>query len=318
MSRGHHGREAVGSNGVNLTIEEIALLEYVYDQAHRDIRRNVDVPANAAGSVEAMRDVARRLVDVGVCRLASIADDLNITQLGLDVVDDLRQQRGNRPARAAELRLAVIQWLYGHYLDGSTPQVADDFLTSNRSYFAGQPFSSIEIVQAVVYLSEKGFVEGRTIDQSVHLIQPRLTAKGVDCAESGKPVSEFLNPSQSPSGPTFHVKIDGSQNVTVGTQSNFTQNNTSGLDPAVLAQLVHFATVARQSLPSSGLDEQQQVVVEQLSQELEEEAAGEAPDRRRLRRLGDRLIEALTPTAETALGGMVTALGQQAIAAITG
>ncbi|MFJ2559936.1 MULTISPECIES: hypothetical protein [unclassified Streptomyces] len=114
------------------------------------------------------------------------------------------------------------------------------------------------------------------------------------------------------------MKIDGSQNVTVGTRSNFTRNNTSGIDPAVLAQLVHFATVARQSLPSSGLDEQQQVVAEQLSQELEEEAAGEAPDRGRLRRLGDRLTEALTPTAETALGGMVTALGQQAIAAISG
>ncbi|MFJ2559931.1 MULTISPECIES: hypothetical protein [unclassified Streptomyces] len=138
-----------------------------------------------------MRDVARRLVDIGVCRLASIADDLNITQLGLDVVDDLRQQRASRPARAADLRLAMIQWLYGHYLDGSTPQVAEDFLTSDRSYFAGQPFSSTEIVQVVVYLSEKGLVEGRTIDQSVHLIQPRLTAKGVDRAESGKPVSEF-------------------------------------------------------------------------------------------------------------------------------
>jgi hypothetical protein len=311
-------REAVGSDSVNLTIEEIALLEFVYDQVGRDTRENVHVPPGATGSTEATLGLARRLVDAGFLRFTSLAADVNITQLGLEVVDELRSRRSDRPARAAALRLALVQWLYGHYADGTTPQITEDFLTSDRSYYAGQAFSANELTQAVVYLIERALVEGNSIDQTVHLVHPRLTAKGVDCAESGRPVSDFLNRPQISSGPTFHVKIDGSQNVTVGTQSNFTQNSTSGIDPAVLAQLTHFATVARQSLPGSGLDDQQQVVAEQLSQELEAEAIGEAPDQGRLRRLGNRLVEALAPAAGTALGGMVTALGQQAITAISG
>jgi hypothetical protein len=243
---------------------------------------------------------------------------ISITQFGVDVVSEVRQRRNDRPARAAASRLALINWLYGHYADGTSPKSTEEFLDSDASYYAGQQVTAAEVGQAVVYLNERGLVEGGGVAETVHLIQPRLTARGVECAESGKPVSEFLSPPQATSGPTFNVQIDGSQNVVVGTQSGFTQNNTSGIDAEVLARLVHFATVARQSLPSSGLDEQQQVTVEQLSQELEAEASGDNPDRGRLRKLADRLVDALAPAAATALGGVVTALGQQTVAAISG
>lgn len=308
---------AVWSGSVNLTIEEIALLEHVYDEVDRDLRRSIDVPPSASGDVDAARALATRLVDSGVLVFASFDDDVSITQFGLDVIENLRSQRKDWPARSAALRLSIVHWLYGHYAEGTTPQITEDFLTSERSYYAGQLFSASEVAQAVIYLRDSGLIEGLGVDQNVHLARPSLTAKGTDCAEGGKSVSEFLNPSQS-NGPTFHVKIEGSQNVAVGTQSDFTQNNNSGIDPAVLAQLTHFATVARQGLPSYGLGPQQQDEVEQFARELEAEATGEAPERGRLRRLVSKLVAALAPTATSALGGVVTALGEQAVTAISG
>jgi hypothetical protein len=108
-----------------------------------------------------------------------------------------------------------------HVLDG---RVDESIPTSSR---LGQQFTANEIAQAVVYLSERALIEGTDVSETAH-----LTAKAVDCAESGKPVSEFLNPPQLSSGPTFHVRIDGSQNVAVGTQSGFTQNNAAGAPAA--------------------------------------------------------------------------------------
>jgi hypothetical protein len=297
---------------VNLTLEELSVLEYVYDQAGRDTRRNVDVrPIGGLPVVKA----AVRLDTAGLLESASWGSDFCITLPGIEAVEEVRRRRSDRPARAAALRLALITWLYGHYVDGTTPKTTEEFLGSDDSCYVGEQFTANEVAQAVVYLSDKGLIKGISVDQTVHLMRPELKDKGVDCAESGKPVSEFLKPQVS--GPTFHVQIDGSQNVVVGTQSDFTLNNTSGVDPAVLAQIMHFATLGWQSLPGCGLDEQQQAVAEQLSEEIEAEASSQAPDRGRLRQLTDRLVEAVAPAAGTALGGMVTALGQQAIAAIS-
>jgi hypothetical protein len=173
-------------------------------------------------------------------------------------------------------------------------------------------------MQASQYLESVGLIQGAQVGETNHPLHLRLTPNGVDCAESEKPVSEFLNPSTPDGGTTFNVRIDGSQNVIIGTQSDFTQNNASGIDPAVLAQLTHFASAARQGIPSYGLDDAQQVEVEQIAGELEAEATGDTPARGRLRQLTDNLITALAPAAGSALGGIVTSLGQQAAAAIGG
>ncbi|MCI3240493.1 hypothetical protein [Streptomyces spinosisporus] len=298
-----------------LTDDELTLLEYIYDKAEGDLAKPVDVwsvfDRDTAGSA------ARKLQDSGLIELASVADDYRITGFGIDQVSNLRALRSNGPARMAALRLRLIHWLYSHYLHGGGPDSTEVFKVSDQAAYIGQPFSDREIVLAVDYLQTAGLIDGMRLDQSEHLIRPVLTPKGVDCAESEKTVSEFLNPPTS-NGPTFNVRIDGSQNVVVGTQTDFTQNNTSGIEPAVLAQLVHFATVAREGIPSYGLDEAEQIEVQEAAQELESEAQSDAPERGRLRRLTDRLVAAVTPAAGSALGGIVTALGEQAVSAISG
>jgi hypothetical protein len=300
---------------MDLTVEELTLLEYVYDQAGRDTRRNIDLPADDDG--KRVSDAARRLVAADLLEFASYGGDVYVTQRGLAAVEKVRQRRNDRPARTAAVRLALINWLYDYYVDGVVRQSTEEFLASDRSYYAGRQVAAAEVNRAVVYLKEQELIEGASVGESVHLFQPNLTSRGLDCAESGKAVSEFVA-SQASSGPIFNVQIDGSQNVVVGTQSDFTQNNTSGIDAEVLTRLVHFATIARQSLPGSGLDEQQQAVADHVAQELEAEATNDAPDRGRLRKLADRLVDALAPAAGTALGGVVMALGQQAVAAISG
>ncbi|WGD42005.1 hypothetical protein [Streptomyces cathayae] len=298
-----------------LSTEELSLLEYVYDAVDRDLSKRVDLegaPFNPA----AIDAAWRRLQSAGLLELASGMGDFKITHYGLNFVSELRAKRRNGPARTAKLRLALIHWLYERHLDEDQPGSTEQFLSSNRSQFAGQRFSEHETAKAARYLKSAGLIEGTQVDQIDHLIRPSLTPDGVNCAESEKSVSEFLNSSTPEGGTTFNVRIDRSQNVAVGTQSDFTQNNTSGIDPAILAQLMHFATAARQGVPSYGLDEGQQVEVEQLAGELEAEATGDTPDRGRLRRLTDSLIVALAPAAGSALGGIVTSLGEQAAAAI--
>ncbi|MFF4552033.1 hypothetical protein [Streptomyces sp. NPDC001422] len=302
---------------MSLSAEELSLLEYVYDEVNRDLTKVVDLDSSPF-KTDVADVLRRRLLAAELLVLASVMGDVKITPFGLDFVSKLRMKRNNRPARAAALRLALVHWLYESYLDDGQPESTSQFLSSDRSWFAGQRFSEREILHAVNYLNDAELIKGIQVDQIDHLVHPSLTSEGVNCAESEKSVSEFLNPPSPSDGTTFNVRIDGSQNVVVGTQSDFTQNNTSGIDPAVLAQLTHFAAAARQGLPSYGLDDPQQIEVEQIAGELEAEAGGDAPDRGRLRRLTDRLVTALAPAAGSALGGIVTALGEQASAAIGG
>ncbi|MBK3556753.1 hypothetical protein JHN55_09470 [Streptomyces sp. MBT56] len=243
--------------------------------------------------------------------------DYVLSNFGLSRVIKLRAERENGPARMSALRNSLVLWLYDQYLAGAVPASTEGFSQTNRSSYLGRPFGSREVGLAVEYLYSAGLISGVRVNQSNHLLSPSLSVRGVDCAESEKAVSEFLNPPAS-SGPTFNVRVDGSQNVVVGTQSDFTQNNASGIDPAVLAQLSHFAGVARQGAPSYGLEEEQQVEVERLAEELEAEAGSDSPDRGRLRGLTDRLVAALAPAAGTALGGMVMSIGEQAAQAIAG
>ncbi|MFE2536962.1 hypothetical protein [Streptomyces sp. NPDC059371] len=300
---------------MSIGADELSILEYIYDQSGGDLDQGVHL-----WSYFDQRDFgpdARRLQVAGLIDMHSIAGDYSISHFGISQVSEVRAKRRNGPARTAALRLALVLWLYDSYIGAEAPGATSDFEASDRALFYGESFSDRETELAVSYLHSVGLIQGLRVDQSSHLITPALTVKGVDCAESEKPVSEFLNPPAS-SGPTFNVRVDGSQNVVVGTQSDFTQNNNSGIDPAVLAQLTHFATVAREGIPSYGLPEAQQVEVERISNELEAEASGNAPERGRLRQLSDRLMAAVAPAAGNALGGMVMALGEQAAQAIAG
>ncbi|WP_148014038.1 hypothetical protein [Streptomyces sp. ME109] len=298
-----------------LTADELTVLEYIYDQGEGDLDKPVDVWSRF--DRHGLMPAVRRLQAAGLIKLYSLADDYTISPFGISQVSEMRIERRNGPARAAALRKSLVLWLYECYVDGETPTSTAEFHQSDRSLFVGQPFKAREIELAVSHLYSVGLLQGLQAGQINHLTNPSLTERGIECAESEKPVSEFLNPPAS-NGPTFNVRVDGSQNVAIGTQSDFTQNNNSGIDPAVLAQLAHFANVARQGIPSYGLEEEQQVEVARTSAELEAEAGGADPDRSRLRRLTDRLLVAIAPAAGTALGGMVTAIGEQAVQAIAG
>ncbi|MBT2676898.1 hypothetical protein J7E95_40190 [Streptomyces sp. ISL-14] len=287
----------------------------MYDESGRDTLAFISPPYSGSPSEEEYETMIRALVTGGYVKRPSMGQDMNITLLGVQKVEELRAQRANLPARAQALRKALILWLYGHNMNGTHPTAGADFFQTEHSFFAGQPFSTAEIIRAISHLRQLGLVAGLQSDQSDDLGQPSLTASGIDCAESGKSVSDFVNPEKS-SGPTFNVTVDGSQNVVIGTQHDFTQNNTSGIDPSILAQLVHAASTARQSLPALNLSPDDHVLVEQLSNELEMEAAGQAPEPGRLRQLVSSLGDALTSAGGSALGSLVLGAVQQAAAAL--
>ncbi len=300
---------------MSLTSENIALLEHIYDESGRDTTAEVDLWSTFDRSTHEAS--AYHLTAVGLATIPSYSGKYCITPLGMNYISNLKERRRNGPARMAACRLGLILWLYDHYVEGSYPQSTEELVSSDRGLYLGRPFGEKDVTRSVEYLLAAGLIEGITVAQSDHLLRPTLTPKGADCAESEKSVSEFLNP-PTPNGPTFNVKVDGSQNVIVGTQKDFTQNNNSGIDPSVLAQVAHFAGAARQGAPTYGLEEGQRIEVEQIADALEAEATGDAPDRGRLRQLADRLVVALSPAAGSALGSMVVALGEQAVAAISG
>ncbi|MEU9033559.1 hypothetical protein AB0D45_01385 [Streptomyces sp. NPDC048352] len=282
----------------------------MYDESGRDVHSSV-LPASHDDSISGFASI---LVEQGLLKRSSFAGDLTITSAGIRLVDEVRQQRTDLPARAAALRRNLAQWLYGHNPADGQAAIESGFLQSAHSYYLGQPFSADEIIRALGYLRERGLIDGAFAWGGAP-IRLRLTTLGVDFVESGKSMTEFLNPQPS-LGPTFHVSVAGSQNVAIGTHGEVTQTNTSGIDPAVLTQQVHAASLARESLPGLHLDADQAALVTRLSRELEAEASSEAPQSGRMRSVATSLIDALSSAAGTALGGMVIATLTQAAAAL--
>ncbi|MGW0883567.1 hypothetical protein [Streptomyces sp. NPDC002671] len=98
----------------------------------------------------------------------------------------------------------------------------------------------------------------------------------------------------------YNTYLPNAQGVIVGEQQNFTQNNTTGMDPRAFIQLAGYVGQVSSAL---GMDEPDRVELERVTQELHEEATSDAPQVSRLRQLAgqikDRLLEAGATMAAT-------------------
>src|SRR3954465_2110702 len=106
--RARHDAAALYGRAMNLTLEELSLLEHLYDKVGSNTRARINIPQDDEGQPRS--DLATRLYDAGVLKFSGMGM-ISITQSGVNVVSELRQRRNDRPARAAALRLALINWL---------------------------------------------------------------------------------------------------------------------------------------------------------------------------------------------------------------
>ena len=304
--------------GMALTPLKLALLRWIHEQAEGDRSIVVDVAhwASAARRDEqSLYSLVQELEEDHYVEqeLSYNLLECSLSLAGLEEVEKSLARRADWPSRTDYTRTALVKWLYRYYLAGRQPADVARFCRSPAGFFEGEPISSGEAGRAVIYLADNGLVEYD--DQwNQGIIFPKLTSRGVDCAERRIKVSEFLNSSEPQPGPTFHIHMTDPQGVIIGAQSGFTQNNTAGLD---VTQLTHFAGLARQSLPALGLDAERQATAEGQAEALHAEASSPAPDRSRLRRFADGLIATLAPSAGTALGQVVLEAGNQAVAALS-
>jgi hypothetical protein len=98
----------------------------------------------------------------------------------------------------------------------------------------------------------------------------------------------------------YNTYLPNTQGVIVDEQQNFTQNNSTGIDPRAFIQLAGYVDQVSGAL---GLDEPDRMELERVTQELHEEATSDAPHVSRLRQLSgpikDRLLEAGATMAAT-------------------
>ncbi|MFJ2843538.1 hypothetical protein ACIPD2_18085 [Streptomyces griseofuscus] len=245
------------------------------------------------------RGAAQKVVDLrvetGHLTRAGSGLEVSLTELGEAEIVSARSRRRALKPRRDYTRTAFVRWLYK-----ARPMQSVDFVKVPGSIYLGERLRPVEIGEAANYLGGKGLID--FTDWGVgQLFDPRLTAQGIDCAESGKTVSEFLTP--PPAAPVFNVTVNGGTNV-VGV--NNTQNN--GLSGTELVTLVaqlralepHVAEAQRQEyaqavavLDDSGQDSAQRATAwQRIKIALMQTGASVASAE--LLHLGDQVVQAIT------------------------
>lgn len=159
---------------------------------------------------------AQKIVDlrVGSGHLARVDAGLIVclTDHGRAAVEDARLRRRALVPRRDYTRTEFVLWLYNRRY---VPPLPNRFLKSTRSIYMGERLSGGEVEAAARYLIAKELVEFTDWGLGTgDLLDPGLTVRGIDCAESGKSVSEFLTP--PPAAPVF-------------TQNNYGGTNAQGM-----------------------------------------------------------------------------------------
>jgi hypothetical protein len=124
-----------------------------------------------------------------------------LTGAGHRQIDQGKHLRSNNTARAAACRQAILLWLYN---DGRGAAGTDQFIPAGTYQFYGAPFTEDEVSNAVIYLLDRGLIQG--IKKSgPALALPVLTTDGIECIEHhdgdvrARPSSPLCRTPQSPS-----------------------------------------------------------------------------------------------------------------------
>ncbi|MFF2515933.1 hypothetical protein [Streptomyces sp. NPDC058086] len=111
----------------------------------------------------------------------------------------------------------------------------------------------------------------------------------------------------------YNTYLPNAQGVIVGEQQNFTQNNSTGIDPRAFIQLAGYVGQVSGAL---GLDEPDRVELERVTQELHEEATSGTPQVSQLRQLAGQIKDRLLEAGATMAATVGIQMAEQAIGAL--
>ena len=147
-----------------------------------------------------IEDALRRLQSQGLILLqwvepAPALPHAMLTEPGAAHAERSRERWNDRVFRDRAARNALLAWIHDQ---GETPQgsvLIANFLRDPRSAVDGHFFSPANLDAAAAYLCEKKLIHSTAfIDKQRGPIRARLTAEGIDCAEQGANVAEYLTP----------------------------------------------------------------------------------------------------------------------------
>jgi hypothetical protein len=214
----------------------------------------------------------------------------------------------------------------GEYLKLGLPMGAE--IAAYMNYRNGDPFQQIQAIYWSVHPSVIRGVLGQVrtvltefvaelraaVGESEELPSTGQTNDAFQVAVSGNFQNSPITIASAPTnqGETVNIKnkiADARGNLVVGS-NNVVQNNTNGIDPRAL---IDFAGLVGQIAPTLGLPAAEQAELQSAAVALHEAASEPVPEKGRLRRLGDAVMQGLTKAAPTVASQMALAAGQDAI-----
>ncbi|MGW4756165.1 hypothetical protein [Streptomyces chartreusis] len=221
-------------------------------------------------------------------------------------------------ARAVHTRNALLGWAHQLYRAGDRMPVCGDFMGSPGASFESVPLTLEDLREAAQYLVERNLMElfhkthwtdpGYREIHTAHRIS--LTRLGLDCAESGMTVSEFLYPRPASTGDTYNTTVQsGAQGIQIGGREN-TMNNTWGVKPD---SLLRFARDVLTRLPELGLDDIAEADLVEEAAALHGEASAQQPNPTALRRAYDAVMGVLGRAPDSTASQWLREAGSVAI-----
>jgi predicted transcriptional regulator len=305
---------------LNLQLHGMRLLDWLYDRDTTDPSFH-DINQFAAES-DLSEDSAQLLIEDlenrGVIeQIATYGGnwDAKLTAQGVDFVQKIRVERSDSVRRSRELQQHMLCWLHNQEHRGTPPSDWNDFLASDDAIFYGDRFTLAELERQAEYLSAKTLITSLHIAEAADgTLKPSLTAAGQDCVmDFGGNVSEYTNRQRC--GGTTNINMTSSTGNIVVASENVKQNIKTGIDTR---KLLEFAGFVRQVLPTLGLGEDDQAELDADAAELHRAAEEVEPDRGRLQQLSDAVMSGLIKAAPSIVTATATAMGNDAIRAITG
>lgn len=191
-------------------------------------------------------------------------------------------------------------------------------MTSPGATFEGVPLEVEDLREALEYLADRHLVElihkvnwSDPGYRDIHTAQRLcLTRLGLDCAESGTTVSEFLYPRAAAAGDTYHTTVQaGAQGTQIG-RRNTMNNNTWGMQTSVLVEL---AKEVLAKVPELGLEPAAAAELVEEATALREKAEVQDPNPVTLRRTCDAVMGKLERAPESMTRQWLQAAGAAAI-----
>jgi hypothetical protein len=291
-------------------MSQIRLLHWIYDQCAGDFASGIPSVRGFADEEEQPRDsvehLARalerqHLLAFGPKRVGGLGT-VYITAEGRRDVEQRVQRRADAGHRRQACRDAFLAWIDAQ--PGSSTEMVsiDGFLRDNRSIWEGEQFTLADVDAATAYLRDQGLISGVDVEELGGPVKASITAAGLDCAEAGGSVSDYLRGGPSV-GTTITTHFHGTVAGQVGIGEQVQQTQHQGIDLGTLQQLLEDVREAAQQVDP---DEARYLLT--YADTIQAEVTTESPNADVIRGSGDRLKQIAGKIGNAGLSASVSAL----------